>query len=123
MKLFIFSFLALIIWFVVWAYVSFNFIIDGWLDSINDVISDSIQIVYTGDVQLLWTWLVLSWWNLVAWQWTTKKAVEWYDSIQDTLDNKQKELLLRLENEKQTIKENIKQQVIDYVNGKIDSLF
>lgn len=112
MKTIVFSIIALLIWFILWAYFSFRFIIQWWLDSVNEIISESVQDMYTWDV------LNLSWYD------TSNLSLSWsINDLSGTLEEKKQQLLMHLENKKEQIKNKVKDDVSNYIQNKIDSFF
>ena len=96
------SILMLIIWFILGfasaAYISYDFFMTEWVDSINSFVESSIDQAY-------------SWANDLK------------GSAKEMIDKKSQQIMEQLNNKKEQIKSDIKESIRNYIDKKLENLF
>lgn len=96
------SILMLIVWFVLGflaaGYISYDFFMSTWVDSINSFVENSVNQAYSGAN------------DLKGW-------------AKEMLDQKSQQIMEQLENKKEQIKTDIKESIRNYIDKKLENLF
>lgn len=89
------------IWgFLIWAYSSYNFFFDFWMESAEEAFSESVSDVYT--------WV---------------DATEIGQNLESQFEEKRKELINKFDEEREKIKENIEENIREYIDQQLDEWF
>ncbi len=92
--------LAFIIWYLLWAYSSFNMLVDFTSETASSVFSESLQDVYTWD----------------------NVSLTWQD-FSDYFERQRQELMQNFNDKIQETQDDIKSRFHEYLREKIDGIF
>ncbi len=98
MKNIIFLIVWIVIGYLFGAYTSYRFLVDFSFDSVNKYLQENLDTVHTGDANLSTT-------------------------SQELLEKQKENIKNMIAKQQETIKENIRQEIKNYINERIDEIF